>query len=66
MHTTKQLTAKLGVSVLRSDSEAAVHQRRLGKVYRLILNYDPQKMATTQDKLGAAASETGRTQSAIG
>jgi hypothetical protein len=66
MHTTKQLTAELGVTALRPDSEAAVHQRRLGKVYRLILNYDPQKMATTQDKLGVVASETGCTQSATG
>jgi hypothetical protein len=66
MHTTKHLTVELGVTALRPNTEAAVHQRRLGKVYRLILNYDPQKMTTTQDKLGAVTSETGRTQSAIG
>jgi hypothetical protein len=66
MHTTKHPTTELRVTALRPDSQTAAHPRRLGKVYRLILNYDPQKMATTQDELGEVTSEKRRTQSSIG
>lgn len=66
MHTTKHLTDELQVTALRRDSEAGVHRRRLGKVYRLIRNYDPQKMPTTQDRLGEVTSEKCHTQPSIG
>ena len=66
MHTAKRLTTGLELTVLRPESNDAVHRRRLGRAYRLILNYDPQKAASTRAKLDEIASEKGPTRPTTG
>lgn len=66
MHTTKDPTAGLRMATLRPGSETPVHQRRLGKVYRFILNYEPQKMTTSEDRLGEVSSQEDHIEPSVG
>ena len=66
MHTTKDPTAGLRMAALRPGSETPVHQRRLGKVYRFILNYEPQNTTTSEDESGEESSHEDRIEPSIG
>ena len=47
-------------------ADPAGQQRRLGRVYRLILNYDPKKKAATQGEFGDAALQVDGTLAKVG
>jgi hypothetical protein len=66
MHTTKHPKTEYGLTGVRTTADPVGQQRPLGKAYRLILSYDPQKEAADQGKVGEATPQTDDVQSVIG
>ena len=66
MHTTKHPTIESRLATKRAVANEAECQKRLGRVYGLILSYDPQKKAAAQGEVSEAAPQTDNVQSAIG
>jgi len=63
MHTAEQPTTELRITAAHAITDPAVLRRRLGRVYRLILDYGCWKKAAAQigarDGFGEAAPQTG-------
>ena len=63
MHTAKQLPTEYRIAATQVITEPAVLRRKLGRVYRLILDYGCWKKAAAQigaqDGFGETASQTG-------
>ena len=66
MHTTKHPETEDRLTAVRTTTVTAEQQRRLGRAYRLILSYDPQKKSAAQGKVGEATPQTDDVHSAIG
>ena len=48
----------------RTGEDSDVQRRRVGRVYRLILNYDPEARTTARAEAKPAIYQAGETQSA--
>ena len=66
MHTTRRPRIECGLLAGRAVTDPAEQQRRLGRAYRLILSYDPQKKAAARGEVGDAVPLTENAQSAAG
>jgi hypothetical protein len=66
MRTAKHPKPEYRLTAVRTAVDPAECQRRLGRVYRLILSYNPQKKAAIQGEGGEAAQQTDCAQSTIG
>lgn len=54
MRTTKHPRTEDRLTAAHTTTDPAGQQRQLGRAYRLILSYDPQKKAAAQSKVGEA------------
>jgi hypothetical protein len=66
MHTTECAENEYELAARRAAASPTEQQRRLGWVYRLILNYGPKRKAVVQGEVGKSASQTDDAQSAVG
>jgi len=68
VHTAKRLTTenRLTGAVAPTTVDRTGQQRPLGKVYRLILSYEPKQNAAIQDEIDETILQTDNVQSVIG
>jgi hypothetical protein len=67
VHTTKRPTTEKGLTGVGVPTTVdRTRQRPLGKVYRLILSYEPKQNAAIQDEIDEAILQTDNVQSVIG